>query len=88
MKAIQEELKRVFQVDYRFLDMELHNKVRIVEYFNTLDEVQDYIKRISNEHKVVDNEFYHCRENVIINIKEVFITHKKYNSVFNPKKSI
>lgn len=68
----------VYVVKYDYDDFELKRHNSFVEYCKYFEDVIDYLNRINEENKMLDNEFYSCRSNPKIVIKMGYIPVSKY----------
>lgn len=78
--------KQVYQVVYSYKDMELGELITQTEYLPTIHSLVDYMKDMEEEHHIVDTVHFRCREDIVIKIKQVYITEKQWLSLFNDLK--
>lgn len=76
------KLHQVWQVKYEYTDYELHNVVQLDNYFETLEDVSNYIKQCYEDCLIVEHEIYQCRVNQKIKIQQVSLPDRKYVQLF------
>ena len=73
---------RVYKVEYSFDDVELNKHITLVELCPTFHSVIEYMHKIEDDCKILDNPFYSCRSNIHFRIVPDLISEKKYVSLF------
>lgn len=73
---------QVFKIEYSFDDVEMSKHIVLVELVPSFHQVIEYLQKIENDNKILDNSMYKCRTNIHIKIIPDFISDKKYVSLF------
>lgn len=76
-------LRSVFSVSYTYTDYELGKRIEDSAYVKDIHSLVEYFKDMEQEHLMVDTNHFRCREDIVIKVKSVFISDKKYVSLFN-----
>lgn len=75
--------KKCYLIVCKYFDAELNEEYCSDYYRSSISEVYEWFKEFDQECRMLENDVYKCRTCLNICVKEVFVSEKKFDVLFN-----